>query len=57
MRISIDADIQQAVADDFCKMLDEGGNIFELSAWCIREMERRQDERNKAILILEGESR
>jgi len=47
--MKIDPDIQIAVADEFCKAIDDGGDLFKLTGWSIEEMERRQRERNAKV--------
>ena len=43
----IDKDIQEAVADEFCRKLDAGEiDLFSGVSWVIPEMERRQKERD-----------
>ena len=46
MKRKIDPDIQIEVADEFCARIDAGQNLLELMGWSIKEMDRRQAERN-----------
>ena len=55
-RLKIVPDIQIAVADEFCKAIDEGGDLFKLTGWSIEEMERRQTERNAKVMAYKSES-
>jgi hypothetical protein len=50
-RLKIDPDIQIAVADEFCKAIDEGGDLFKLTGWSLEEMERRQKARNSKVAV------